>query len=94
MRTLSPPRLVRAPLVGALILVGALANLSAAQAQNKPAPAPAPSSVSERQARADAAAKAFLVGRYEEALAIYADLYVQRTGGPSTCATSGAASRS
>ena len=77
---MSPPRSVRAPLVGALIVVSALANLSAAQAQNKPAPAP--SSVSERQARADAAAKAFLVGRYEEALAIYADLYVQSNGRP------------
>ena len=70
----------RAAGVALLIVVGALANLSAAQAQNKPAPAP--SSVSERQARADAAAKAFLVGRYEEALAIYADLYVQSNGRP------------
>ena len=77
---MSPPRSVRAPLVGALIVVGALANLSAAQAQTKPAPAP--SSVSDRQARADAAAKAFVVGRYEEALAIYADLYVQSNGRP------------
>jgi tetratricopeptide (TPR) repeat protein len=76
----SPPRSVRAPLVGALIVFGALANLSAAQAQNKPAPAP--SSASERQARADAAAKSFLVGRYEEALAIYADLYIQSNGRP------------
>ena len=38
--------------------------------------------MSERQARADAAAKAFVVGRYEEALAIYADLYVQSNGRP------------
>jgi tetratricopeptide (TPR) repeat protein len=77
---MSPPRSVCAPLVGALIVVGALANLSAAQAQTKPAPAA--SSVSDRQARADAAAKAFVVGRYEEALAIYADLYVQSNGRP------------
>ena len=45
-------------------------------------PAPHPSTPAERQARGQEAAKNFVLGRYEEALATYLDLYIQSDGRP------------
>src|SRR5581483_10060439 len=45
-------------------------------------PAPHASTAAERQARGEEAARSFVLGRYEEALATYLDLYIQSDGRP------------
>ena len=76
---------IAAPLVTALAVAG-----SARAADRRPTRRP------PRSARPAArrAAKAFMLGRYEEALATYLDLYIKSDGGRSTYATLAAASRS
>ena len=55
--------------------------VGSARAAESPAAAAAhTSTASERQARGEAAARAFMLGRYEEALATYLDLYIQSDG--------------
>ncbi len=67
----------------ALALVAAiLLGTTPARAEPPAAPAKTPSTAAERQARGEAAAKAFVLGRYDDALAIYLDLYVQSDGRP------------
>ena len=60
-------------------LVTALAVAGSARAAD---PAPHASTAAERQARGEEAARNFVLGRYEEALATYLDLYIQSDGRP------------
>ena len=60
-------------------LVTALAVAGSARAAD---PAPHTSTAAERQARGEEAARNFVLGRYEEALATYLDLYIQSDGRP------------
>ena len=60
-------------------LVTALAAAGSARAAD---PAPHASTAAERQARGEEAARNFVLGRYEEALATYLDLYIQSDGRP------------
>ena len=48
----------------------------------EPAPGQHASTPAERQARGEAAARAFMMGKYDEALATYMDLYIQSDGRP------------
>ena len=66
----------------AALVVAALMPGAVSAADRPTAAAPAPGSAAERQARGEVAAKAFVLGQYEEALAIYLDLYVQSGGRP------------
>ncbi|MES1204943.1 MAG: tetratricopeptide repeat protein [Pseudomonadota bacterium] len=67
--------------VALLILLAVTAWTTPARAQQRHA-APDSGAAAERQARGEVAAKAFVQGHYEEALAIYADLYVKSGGRP------------
>jgi hypothetical protein len=70
-----------------LLALAVLVLLSGRVSAQQPSPSPSPtrsssSTAAERQARGEAAAKAFVHGQYEEALAIYVDLYAQSGGRP------------
>jgi hypothetical protein len=60
-----------------LLMIAALAAPAAADPAK-----PAASTAAERQARGEAAARDFMLGKYEQALAIYLDLYLQSDGRP------------
>ncbi|HET6149974.1 MAG TPA: tetratricopeptide repeat protein [Polyangia bacterium] len=66
-----------------LLLGAALSTTTAIGAARAADPAaPRASTPAERQARGEAAARAFMMGRYDEALATYTDLYIQSDGRP------------
>lgn len=87
-----------ASLLGMTVVEGRVLAQPAAQGQQQPQqqtqtqtqtptrtkdrPSPPASTAAERQARGDAAAKAFVQGQYDAALAIYLDLYAQSGGRP------------
>jgi hypothetical protein len=64
---------------GAALVLALVAAAGTARAADPKAPA---SSAAERQARGDTAARAFLTGKYEEALHIYSELYIESGGRP------------
>src|ERR1700704_6134220 len=61
------------------LVVGPLATGGVAAAADTPARVSTPA---ERQTRGEEAARAFIQGRYDEALATYLDLYIQSDGRP------------
>lgn len=64
---------------GAALVLALVAVAGTSRAADPKAPA---SAAAERQARGDAAARAFLTGKYEEALHIYSELYIASDGRP------------
>jgi hypothetical protein len=66
-------------LLGAALAVALV--LSAGTSHAAP-PNAMPSTAAQRQARADAATKAFLTGKYDEALHIFSELYIESDGRP------------
>lgn len=62
-----------------VVLLGLPRVASAGEAK---APASPATSASQRQARGDAAARAFIMGKYDEALTIYSELYIASDGRP------------
>jgi hypothetical protein len=64
---------------GAALVLAVASSARTSRAAEPKAPA---STAAERQARGDAAARAFLTGKYEDALHIYSELYIASDGRP------------
>ena len=65
-----------------MVLVLSAAGKATVLAQEAPHATPVDPGVAERKARGQAAAKAFMLGHYQEALDTYLDLFVQSNGRP------------
>src|SRR6185369_1925870 len=72
-------RMRRSPALPLLLfaVMAAAATARPATAADTNPPAPGASTPAERQARGEEAAKAFMLGRYDEALGTYLDLYIK-----------------
>jgi hypothetical protein len=73
------PNVLQKLVGGAALVLALLVSSGASHAADPKAPA---STAAQRQARSDAGAKAFLTGKYDEALHIFSELYIDSDGRP------------